>query len=100
MDETTLIQRQLSLTERQIAEAEEHTRRQRGIVARLDAIGRGGSRTAETARELLREMERRLALSLAERKRLRIRLNGGPDGPFSSPGATPPRDQVGGTGVA
>ena len=65
-----VVRQHFLMVERHVTEAEEHVRRQREIIARLDAKGLGRSATAGLARDLLRQMEENLALHLAERKRL------------------------------
>ena len=57
MDRTVLLAT-LETANRHIAEGERHIERQREIVARLEQQGRGASRTATVARELLHSMER------------------------------------------
>jgi len=74
MENREVFERQLALTERRISELEHHIARQRGVIASLESAGRGGSETAEIARDLLRTMEFNVRRELGDRRRLRAAL--------------------------
>jgi len=73
MDRTVLLAT-LETANRHIAEGERHIERQREIVARLEQQGRGASRTATVARELLHSMQRVQRAHLSHRDQLRAEL--------------------------
>ena len=73
MDRTVLLAT-LETANRHIAEGERHIERQREIVARLEQQGRGASRTATVARELLHSMQRVQRAHLSHRDQLKAEL--------------------------
>jgi hypothetical protein len=74
MDFQGMFERHLVLTERRIVELELNVERQRTVVAGLEAAGRGGTESAEIARDLLSAMERNLGYHVADRKRIGVLL--------------------------
>ena len=74
MENREIFERQLALTERRIGELKQQVARQRSVIASLESAGRGGSETAEIARDVLRTMELNVRRELADRTRLRVVL--------------------------
>ncbi len=66
------LENDLAWAERQLQEAERHASRQRAVVDRLAARGARGE--AQTAREHLAEMEKRVELAKVALLRLRSKL--------------------------
>ena len=63
-----MLRRHFELADRRVLEGEEHIARQREIVSRLEDLREPV--TLQTARDLLRNMERAQMLHIAERGRL------------------------------
>ena len=61
-----LLQRHLAMAEYHVVLGEQHVLRQHEIIARLERAGCGQSETANTARELLHQMEHALGGYMAE----------------------------------
>ena len=76
MDQTALLN-QLATTERHIAEGQQHLRRQRQHVSSLERRD-PGSKTLRRALAMLDTMERKQRDHIAERDRLRQKLDGQP----------------------
>jgi hypothetical protein len=74
MDRAALLEL-LAEADRHLAETEQHTSHQREIIADLEHMGRGGSETAQTARELLNSMERARRARMAYRDGLQLMLS-------------------------
>ena len=72
--DTDLLEHQLALVERQIADAERHVTLRRDILTRLELDSLGTSETADITRDRLRQMGERLRVHYGERKRLQARL--------------------------
>jgi hypothetical protein len=70
------LQTRLTVVEQHIRDGERHLSRQREIVAQLERHGRGHSRTAQTARDLLASFEMGQSAHLNDRARLVLALLG------------------------
>ena len=69
-----ILERRLTTVERRITELEYHAERRRGVIAGLEAAGRGNGETAEVARDVLRTTQRNIKSEIADRKWLRTQL--------------------------
>ena len=72
MENREIFERQLELAERRIGELEQQVARQRNVLAWLESTGRGGSETAEIARDVLRTMDFNVLREKGDRARLRV----------------------------
>ena len=75
MDDRALLKTELASVERRVAQAEQLAAHQREVVGRLEAAGLRDSKTAEIARDLLRQISGDLRGYNAERKRLQVQLH-------------------------